>query len=75
MTKVSEGTWLSAPRTRERAAVGSKDHLSPGGQVIVTGQMQRSGVELEVLLGGEAYLVKLLSLSSSQRLSIRAIRS
>lgn len=39
--------------------------------MIVTGQMQRSGVEFEVLLGGEAYLVKLLSLSSSETSTLR----
>lgn len=47
---------------------GRGDRGREGGrQVILTGQMERSGVGFEVLDGGEADLAKLSSLASSDK--------
>lgn len=74
VTKDSDGTWLSAPHIHRKrwSAPGSSflrgaaEKRERGGQVILTGQTGRSRVRFEVLPGGEADLVKLLSLSSSE---------
>lgn len=68
MTKDSEGTWLSPPRlsdkrwSAQRIIFPKRAGREEGD--ILTGQMERSRVRFEVLAGGEADLVKLLSLSS-----------
>lgn len=58
-TKDSEGTWLSPPGIYVTSC--GRDHLSRrgldedrerGGQVILTGQTERSRVRFEVLAGG-----------------------